>query len=101
MIAVKRVGFRNPVRGRGAASGRTSIAWAFPDSGGCRGLLVRLSGALSSGSAGRAAVQIGALEGAGDPVGFANSGGLVFIDESAEEVATAKVARRGQWGWVA
>jgi hypothetical protein len=33
----------------GAASSRTSIASAFPDSGGCRGLVVRLSGALSSG----------------------------------------------------
>jgi len=26
---------------------------------------------------------------AGPPVGFANSGGLVFVDESAEEVAAA------------
>ena len=37
-----RVGFRKSVRGRRAASARTSIASAFPDSGGCRGLVVRL-----------------------------------------------------------
>src|SRR5439155_5928782 len=49
-------------------SARTSIASAFPDSGGCRGLVVGLSGALPSGSAGRAAVQIGALEGTRDPL---------------------------------
>jgi hypothetical protein len=28
------------------------------------------------------------LELADDPVGFANSGGVVFVDESAEKVAT-------------
>ena len=27
-------------------------------------------------------------------VGFANSGGVVFVDESAEEIATAKAGRR-------
>ena len=30
------------------------------------------------------------------PVGFANSGGLVFVDESAEQIASAKVGRRCQ-----
>src|SRR5215211_4835230 len=29
-------------------------------------------------------------------VGFANSGGLVFVDESAEQIASAKVGKRGQ-----
>ena len=34
-------------------------------------------------------------------VGFANSGGLVFVDESAEEVATTWVSSRVQRCWVA
>ncbi|SRR6266540_3282208 len=34
-------------------------------------------------------------------VGFANAGGVVFVDESAEEIATAKAGRRGQRRWVA
>jgi hypothetical protein len=29
-------------------------------------------------------------------VGFANSGGLVFVNESAEQIASAKVGKRGQ-----
>jgi hypothetical protein len=28
------------------------------------------------------------------PVGFANSGGLVFVDESAEQIASVESARR-------
>jgi hypothetical protein len=32
----------------------------------------------------------------GLPVGFANSGGLVFVDESTEQIATAKPGRLGQ-----
>ncbi len=34
-------------------------------------------------------------------VGFANSGGLVFVDEPAEEVATAYTGSRVQGRWVA
>jgi hypothetical protein len=34
-------------------------------------------------------------------VGFANSGGLVFVDEPAEEIATAKAIGRIQRRWVA
>ncbi len=35
-------------------------------------------------------------DGTHEPVGFANSGGLVFVDESAEQIAAAKVGRRCQ-----
>ena len=34
-------------------------------------------------------------------VGFANSGGLVFVDESAEEIATLWAIGRAQWRRVA
>ena len=43
----------------------------------------------------RAAGQVGTH------VGFANSSAVVFVDESAEEIATAKADRRGQRRWVA
>jgi hypothetical protein len=36
-----------------------------------------------------------------DRVGFANSGGLVFVDESAEEIVSSRVGGRCQWRWVA
>jgi hypothetical protein len=36
-----------------------------------------------------------------EPVGFVNSGGLVFVDESAEEVAAAWVIGRVRPGWFA
>jgi hypothetical protein len=35
------------------------------------------------------------------PVGFANSGGIVFVDESAEDVATTYARSRIQRLWVA
>ena len=35
------------------------------------------------------------------PVGFANSGGLVFVDEPAEEVAAVEAKRRFEWCCVA
>ena len=34
-------------------------------------------------------------------IGFANSGGVVFVDESAEEIGTAKAGWRGQRCWIA
>jgi hypothetical protein len=37
----------------------------------------------------------------GNRAGFANSGGVVFVDESAEQIAAAKAGRRGQQRWVA
>jgi hypothetical protein len=36
-----------------------------------------------------------------DRAGFANSGGVIFVDESAEEIATAKAGTRRQRRWVA
>jgi hypothetical protein len=36
-----------------------------------------------------------------DRVGFANSGGVVFVDESAEEIVSSRVGGRCQWRWVA
>ena len=83
------VWFRNSVRGRRATSARTSITSAFPDSGDCRGLVVRLSGGLPSGSTGRSAVQIGAVEGARDPGAPARAG-----DPAPAAAASAAPSRR-------
>jgi hypothetical protein len=50
----------------------------------------QLSRRERTGEAGEGADAVAALEQlAGDRVGFANSGGLVFMDESAEQVAAA------------
>jgi hypothetical protein len=68
------VGFRNSVRVRRAASARRSVASRFPASEVVRGLVVRPSGPVPTVPADGAAVQVGALEGARDPVAAARAG---------------------------